>query len=262
MNVKIQIPVKPVTKDNIKKDKYRMMNTKDENMIIGLLLLFGFGLFLWGLCAIKRKLRFGKHQKQLLQRGIEGEQDTICYLEQIRGRKRILSNVYIPKNLEAENSNTTEIDIIVVHEKGIFVVENKNYSGIIIGDDREKNWVQITGKGNSRFFYNPVRQNQNHIKYLQKLLDLEFDITLPYLSLITFNQPARLKQISLEGDTVIVCNSETVRRKLNRFLRFRKKVLNRRQIIEISQYLENWTHVSRKIKKQHVRNLAIYHQRG
>ena len=47
------------------------------------------------------------------------------------GRKgKILRNVYIPK----DNGETSEIDVLYITQKGIFVIESKNYSGWIFGD--------------------------------------------------------------------------------------------------------------------------------
>ena len=38
---------------------------------------------------------------------------------------KILRNVYVPK----ENGETSEIDVLYITQKGIFVIESKNYSG-------------------------------------------------------------------------------------------------------------------------------------
>lgn len=44
---------------------------------------------------------------------------------QLFGRKgRILRNIYVPK----DNGETSEIDLLYITQKGIFVFESKNYS--------------------------------------------------------------------------------------------------------------------------------------
>ena len=92
--------------------------------------------------------------------------------------KQILRNVYIP----TADGRTSEIDILVVSRKGLFVFECKNYAGNIYGDMKRKKWVQYLGKQKS-FFYNPFLQNKNHIKHLKKYLEQFGD--LPSIPLVT-----------------------------------------------------------------------------
>ena len=66
--------------------------------------------------------------------GSYGEKLTAKELKRVNffGRKgKILRNVYLPK----ENGQTSEIDLLYITEKGIFVFESKNYSGWIFGND-------------------------------------------------------------------------------------------------------------------------------
>lgn len=63
-------------------------------------------------------------------KGRYGEMLTAGKLHFLRllGHKgKVLSNVYIPK----EDGETSEIDVMFLTEKGIFVIESKNYSGWI-----------------------------------------------------------------------------------------------------------------------------------
>ena len=45
----------------------------------------------------------------------------------------------------------------------IFVIEAKDYSGSIYGNSSSKNWKYYLGKSKHEF-YNPIFQNNNHIK--------------------------------------------------------------------------------------------------
>ena len=67
--------------------------------------------------------------------GKRGETLTERELKLVKlfGRKgRTLRNVYIPK----DNGETSEIDVVYITQKGIFVFESKNYSGWIFGDEK------------------------------------------------------------------------------------------------------------------------------
>jgi hypothetical protein len=66
---------------------------------------------------------------------------------------------------------TTQIDHIFVSRFGIFVVETKNYSGWIFGDENQAAWTQKLFKTTNKF-QNPLRQNFKHIKALESLLGL------------------------------------------------------------------------------------------
>ncbi len=45
------------------------------------------------------------------------------------------------------SGGTTEIDLLLIHPKGLFVFESKNYSGWIFGNEVYQNWTQTLPKG-------------------------------------------------------------------------------------------------------------------
>lgn len=97
--------------------------------------------------------------------GRRGEKLTERELNLVKffGRKgKVLRNIYIPK----DNGETTEIDVIFITQKGIFVIESKNYSGWIFGDEKSTYWTVMLPNKEKNRFYNPIKQNQTHIKWL------------------------------------------------------------------------------------------------
>ena len=86
---------------------------------------------------------------------------------------KFLFNVYIPK----DNGETTEIDVLMISPKGIFVFESKNYSGWIFGSEQDEDWTQsLFCRGHEpqkEHFFNPVLQNKWHIKHLCELLKIK-----------------------------------------------------------------------------------------
>ena len=50
---------------------------------------------------------------------------------------KVLQNIYIPQNDEG----TTEIDLLYLTQKRIFVIESKNYSGYIFGNEKYSKWT-------------------------------------------------------------------------------------------------------------------------
>ena len=68
----------------------------------------------------------------------------------IGGYLKVLKNLYIPIGY----GKTTEIDVIMIHRKGIFVFESKNYSGWIFGSRNDRYWTQSL-KGGCLLYTSP-----------------------------------------------------------------------------------------------------------
>jgi len=66
-------------------------------------------------------------------------------------------------------NGTTQIDHVVLSEYGIFVIETKNYDGLIYGSEKDRMWTQVMNKNSKFRFMNPLRQNYGHVKELQEL---------------------------------------------------------------------------------------------
>lgn len=103
---------------------------------------------------------------------------------------RILQNVYVPRG-----TGTSEIDVLLLHETGIYVIESKNLSGSIYGENRYSQWLRY--KRNDDFpdkFPNPVRQNEGHIKALCHFLNIQSG-RVPVYSYIVFGNKANIDHV-------------------------------------------------------------------
>ena len=73
--------------------------------------------------------------------------------------------------LAGENGKSSQIDHVVINGGGIWVIETKNYSGRIYGEDHQQTWTQVLANGKSKNkFYNPVKQNYTHMLAVEKAL--------------------------------------------------------------------------------------------
>ena len=75
-----------------------------------------------------------------------------------------------------DESDSTQIDHIIVSKYKIFVVETKEMDGWIFGNERSASWTQ-SFYNNKRQFQNPLRQNYKHTMSLSKYLDINHDKT-------------------------------------------------------------------------------------
>ena len=78
----------------------------------------------------------------------------------------VLNNVTLPD----EDGGTTQVDHILISNKGILIVETKHFSGWLFAGERDKYWTQVIFKTKNQFL-NPLRQNYKHICVIRKLLD-------------------------------------------------------------------------------------------
>ena len=185
-------------------------------------------------------------------KGKLGEYMTYKYL---RGAEqngaKFLFNIYIPKGEE-----TTEIDVLMIHAKGLFVFESKNYSGWIFGSEHQKNWYQTLPQGRGRShkvsFYNPIMQNRTHIKYLKSLTGDD----IPIHSVITFSERCTLKKVEVKSDDVCVINRDKVYDTVADICAEKENaVLSEKKISEIYNKLYPYTQVSDEMKAQHIQNI-------
>lgn len=99
----------------------------------------------------------------------------------------VLHDVYIPK----KNGSLTRINHIVINHNGLFVIDTKNYNGLIMGTENSEYWTQVVG-GQKDYFYNPILQNDNRIKVLQHYLRGALE-DVPVHSVIVFGKHTILK---------------------------------------------------------------------
>lgn len=70
-----------------------------------------------------------------------------------------------------DDGKTSQIDHVYVSNRGVFVIETKNYAGRIYGSQNQKQWTQVLAYGNVKNkLYNPVMQNHTHIRRLKEAL--------------------------------------------------------------------------------------------
>ena len=167
---------------------------------------------------------------------------------------RFLFRLYIPVNRE----EVTEIDALMISPKGIFVFESKNFKGYVRGGENDRMWGQAkTDKeGNSKNikFYNPIMQNEMHMKCLNRVLDFKY----PLFSIVVFSEECVLTDdIDFsQGNTHVVSISE-LKEEVDTFYKYMMPERSDSEIdIEaVSRYLYRYTKVSDNVKAKHIQNI-------
>ena len=183
--------------------------------------------------------------------GTRGEYETYRILSSIQGKNKCIANCYVPK----EDGTTSEIDMLMIHETGIYVFESKNYSGYIFGSSNQKTWTQTFyaghGKVEKHQFYNPIMQNKTHIKYLKALLD---DESLPIYSYIVFSNRCEFKGLDVDESYRVIHRSNLIK-SLNDDIKNRAALLSEDRIEQIFEILDKQSHMDKTIKKEHIQEI-------
>lgn len=194
--------------------------------------------------------------------GRQGEEQTASKLGwvSIWGYKgKLLRNVYVPMG----NGGTTEIDLLYITQKGIFVLESKNYAGYIYGNEWSQNWMETLYAGKTWLgrnkvekhrFYNPIWQNRTHMRALERYLGSPVQM----ISVIVFSERCTLREITYDSPDVVVCHQDELLKNIRRMWRTLPDTLSWAQIDQIHSALRPLTDPDRATKRQHVQDIKEY----
>lgn len=181
--------------------------------------------------------------------GAGGERRTYRKLTEIYFKSQIFRNVYLKK----EDGSYTEIDLVTVGSKGIFVFESKNYSGWIFGNDKQQNWMQTMPNGFKNKFLNPVWQNSGHIKCLKHNLQQYPNIV--YRSVIVFSERCELKKIECDTPDTYIIKRDALENTVNKILKNSQKVLSESEVEEIKQFLSKAQRPNSEVRERHLEDI-------
>lgn len=192
-----------------------------------------------------RRSSFGLRNK-----GETGEDIIELRLMSLNIPKKIIRNLYIPYN-----GSTTEVDIVLITEYGLYVFESKNYSGWIFGNENNKYWTQMFSKSEKYKFYNPIFQNRTHINALSEFLNMDRRY---FHSCILFGSRAELKQIPPDTQEYHIMYYNKLYEYIVWEINTGAKVLQPWDIENIYNILLPMANVSDEIKAQHIEHIKRY----
>ena len=187
-----------------------------------------------------------------LNRGTKTERDLVLKLLKFGiSPEEIFHDLYV-RNY---NGMFSQIDLVIATNVGIIVIEVKDYSGWIFGNGTHTQWTKVLAYGQEKYrFYNPIMQNNKHIKDLKNQIKQFKDI--PFFSVVVFFGDCELKDISfVPGGTFIVKSNRVLEvmniiMSNNRSARYTDKYEVDRVLREAVQNGENI-----ETKTQHIENI-------
>lgn len=171
--------------------------------------------------------------------GYIGEFHVKSLLKKLPKKEYIVLNDIMLEN----NYGTHQIDHLIISKYGIFVIEMKNYYGLIIGEDYKENWIQCLGR-KKYYFKNPINQNYSHVKTIEELLKLDNSFFIP---IVCFSNSAKLR---VKSKNIVV--------KLNHLVetieKFYKPLLEN-DINELAHIIIENNIIDKEKRKEHVRKI-------
>lgn len=112
-----------------------------------------------------RRYRHLQNQLGRVTAGLVGEDKALRLLAELPNTYAVFPDVRVVVGQKA-----SQLDTIVVGPSGVFVVEVKNYAGVIEGDAVDQKLRHIKRRSGETTFYNPVKQVTTHAYRLHQYL--------------------------------------------------------------------------------------------
>ena len=171
-------------------------------------------------------------------RGFMGEFWVKLELNKLPKDKYIVLNDIMIK----DEIKTNQIDHLVLSKYGIFVIEMKNYHGLIKGFELNDKWCQYLGK-NKNYFMNPIHQNYGHIKSLASLLKLDDRY---FISIICFSN-----QTKLDVRSNVITQVEFLKDEILKH----KEIIVNKDLKELLNIILSNNIKDKSLRKQHIKNI-------
>ena len=187
-----------------------------------------------------------------LNRGTSSERSLILRLL----KKEFLSvTIYHDLIIKKYNDEFSQIDLVLVTSEGIIVIEVKDYSGWIYGSGNNTNWTKVLSYGRKKYkFYNPIKQNNNHITELRKTLK-QFE-NIPFFSVIVFFGDCELKEINYVPKGTYLVKSHRIFEVINLIKTENEPThyTNKREVVDTLKQLVSFGE-NIDYQKQHIENI-------
>lgn len=203
-----------------------------------------------GLLDVLKKIPSAKEMK-----GSFGEYLTKYY------SKLVLDGLVIHDVLiDGEDGYTSQLDLVIVGLKGVYVVEVKFYEDArIYGDGKKSKWYYYRG-GKKYDIYSPIKQNKKHIEYLKDFLKDFGDI--PFFSVLAILcDDAKVTNINSDSenrDTVIITGLLSLQEAIEELAKNKSFVFDEVKKQEIYNYIMNNQHKGKEAREKHKENVKDY----
>ena len=158
--------------------------------------------------------------------------------------------------IDSSDGYTSQIDLVLIGNKGIYVVEMKMFEAAkIYGNLKNSKWNYYK-HGKKYEIYSPFQQNKKHVEYLKNFLKDFGDV--PCFSIITMICDD-FKISGEKGENTIICNSlPAMERGIYKIAEDKPEVFDDIKKQEIFDYIKDNQYIGKEARKQHKQNVISY----
>lgn len=158
--------------------------------------------------------------------------------------------------IDGAEQGTSQIDLLVIGHKGIYVIEVKLFADAkIYGDTQKRQWHYYK-HGQKYTLYNPLMQNQKHVEYLKRFLKDMGDI--PCCSVVIMI----CENFKVSGENppdTALCNSiRAMGRAMNALGQDKQVIWNEEKQKEIYDYIQSNQYSGAMARLEHKQRVAAY----
>lgn len=193
---------------------------------------------------VKKRIR----QSKVEHFGDSAEKKVVDFLKKSFPRAVVMEDVYLKTS-----TGLTEIDVILISDRGIFIIEVKSHNGYIVTNG--KLWIQRWRDKVIRF-HNPVEQNNIHKSALEAVFRKRQSLaSLPIYAVTVFTSSN--VTFSRNVKDVIKLSS------LNSYIKRRKPIrrMTREMRKRVESYISSNMETSRLKQNQHKKRIYQHNQR-
>lgn len=174
---------------------------------------------------------------KILLSGYKGERE----LKRIINRMRFPYNAAVFTNLPIRyKKNLSELDMLIISEKGVLIIEVKNHSGVISGNDYDDYWLHTKHYRNGKHLEiqmdNPFRQIKRQREIIKSILRSKgYDVWVD--NVLFFSNPSVNLQLKLHENNHVCEGAEELINFVNNYET--KKSLSSKECDEITEIIKN-----------------------
>ena len=158
--------------------------------------------------------------------------------------------------IDGKDGHTSQIDLVLVGNRGIYVVEVKNFPDAkIYGDTRKSKWYYYK-HGKKYEIYSPLHQNRKHVEYLKNFLSDFGDI--PFFSILTILCGDFKISGDLDGNTLLCSSLPAMKRGMRLMTEDHPKVIDDTKKQAIFDYIQSNQHTGKEARQKHKQQVISY----
>lgn len=127
--------------------------------------------------------------------------------KKVNGIKRCICDVYIPK----ADGTTAKADMLIIAETGVWVIDVKNYSGKMKGDELALEWEYTHGSSTEKI-PSPTLSNKLYMKWFKAYVP-ECPSMLCF-SYVVYGNGCKIKDVRIKTNDAVVATPATLKKEL------------------------------------------------